>query len=126
MPLPPPLSPPHLASIHAWPVPLAQDLGAAPSIVFWSAITIGLCVALFWVVSLVRKRIREEPASEGPATGFTLSDLRQLHKAGQMTDEEFERAKAKIVAAGKQKAAQVQKPLAGRRQPPPPPPSSPP
>ena len=122
MSIPPPLQP-HDLPTSALTIPLAQDLGAAPSILFWSAITIGLCVALFWVVSLVRKRMREEPASEGPAAGFTLSDLRQLHKSGQMTDEEFERAKAKIVAAGKRMAAEVQSPLAGRRPPPSPPPA---
>lgn len=33
--------------------------------------------------------------------GFTLADLRQLHKAGKMTDEEFERAKAQLLAETK-------------------------
>ena len=41
--------------------------------------------------------------------GFTLSDLRELHKRGAMTDEEFERAKSQIVqsvqAAAARKAA---------------------
>jgi hypothetical protein len=61
----------------------------------------GLLVAML-IVSWVRKRLKEpdEPAS----AGFTLSDLRQLHKSGQMSDEEFERAKAKVVEAARRAA----------------------
>ena len=33
--------------------------------------------------------------------GFTLSDLRRMHKEGRMTDEEFEKAKMLIVGAAK-------------------------
>lgn len=55
-----------------------------------------LMIALLWVA---RKSIfgwmKEPDATSSP--GFTLSDLRQLHKSGAMTDEEFERAKAQIV-----------------------------
>src|SRR3712207_8783046 len=38
------------------------------------------------------------------SAGFTLADLRQLHKSGQMTDEEFEKAKSKVVEAAKRAA----------------------
>src|SRR5580698_8003810 len=43
--------------------------------------------------------------------GFTLGDLRHLHKTGQLSDEEFNRAKEKIVAAA-QRAAQRDAPVA--------------
>ena len=123
MPIPPvtslPLSEP-LDFPHSFP--LAQDSGAGGAIL-WSVVVIALCVGAFWLVSVVRKRFKEDAEiTAGPATGFTLSDLRQLHKSGQMTDAEFERAKEKIVEAGRRAAAQVQSPLAGRRNPPSPPP----
>ena len=38
----------------------------------------------------------EEPSSE---IGFTLGDLRRLHKSGQISDEEFEKARAQMIAA---------------------------
>jgi hypothetical protein len=114
------IPPSMLLTTHA---PLAQS-DAAPGAIFWSAIVIACCVGLFWVLSVVRKRIKDVPASDVPAAGFTLGDLRELHRSGQMTDEEFERARAKIVAAGKRVAAQVPDPLAGRRNPPSSPPSS--
>jgi hypothetical protein len=100
-------------------LPLAQDSGAGGAIL-WSVVVIALCVAAFWLVSVVRKRFKEDAEiAAGPATGFTLSDLRQLHKSGKMTDAEFERAKEKIVEAGRRAAAEVKSPLAGRRNPPP-------
>jgi hypothetical protein len=44
-------------------------------------------------------------SSDDTATGggFTLSDIRKLHKEGKMTDQEFETTKAIMV--GKAKAA---------------------
>jgi hypothetical protein len=62
-------------------------------------ILIGVLLVAMVIVTWVKKRLKEpdEPAS----AGFTLSDLRQLHKSGQMSDEEFERAKAKVVEAAR-------------------------
>jgi Short C-terminal domain len=62
------------------------------------AILVILIVGMY-VAVYVKKRLKEPDEPTGP--GFTLSDLRQLHKSGQMSDEEFERAKAKIVVAAK-------------------------
>ena len=62
----------------------------------WSLVLICLLVGGFFAISKLRQWLRDDDAPVSPI-GFTLSDLRQLHKQGQMTDEEFERAKAKIV-----------------------------
>jgi hypothetical protein len=67
-----------------------------------------------------RRRLTQPDESSG--TGFTLSDLRRLHKSGQMTDEEFERAKAKVVEAAR-RAAERDAATAGKT---PPGPSGPP
>ena len=66
------------------------------------AILVGVLIVAMVIVSWVRKRLKEpdQPVS----AGFTLSDLRQLHKSGRMTDEEFERAKAKVVEAARRAA----------------------
>ena len=48
--------------------------------------------------------------------GFTLSDLRRLHKAGQMTDEEFEKAKKILIGSVKAAAEKMgEKPREGPR-----------
>jgi uncharacterized membrane protein len=61
----------------------------------WSAILVALVVAGFMVVSYVRRRL-DRPEEAG-STDFTLADLRQLHRSGKISDQEFERAKAKIL-----------------------------
>ncbi len=73
------------------------------SIVVWSLLLIGLIVAGWLTVWQVRRRLQRDETPLGNA-GFTLSDLRQMHKSGQMSDEEFERAKAKIVEAARRTA----------------------
>ena len=61
---------------------------------------IALCVVGFLVTRWIRKRLLAKPdGSEG--TGFTLGDLRELHRSGKMSTEEFEKARALIVAAAK-------------------------
>ena len=70
------------------------------SIVVWSLSLIGLIVAGWLTVWQVRRRLQREDSPLGSA-GFTLSDLRRLHKSGQMSDAEFERAKAKVVDAAR-------------------------
>jgi len=109
----------------------ASTLGAsgAGGIFLWSIILIILLVIGAAGVMRLRRWLKEDDAPTG-GIGFTLSDLRQLHKQGQMTDEEFERARAKMVAAGRAMAEKMPHPLArpgqgpdqaaARRRPPPP------
>jgi hypothetical protein len=68
----------------------------------WSLALMGLVIAGLVVVSKVKKRMQQ--SDQPVSAGFTLSDLRQLHKSGQMSDEEFERAKAKVIEAAKRAA----------------------
>jgi hypothetical protein len=62
-----------------------------------SSVLFGLVLAAYVLISLVRRKLLDEQP-EAPA-GFTLPDLRQLHKEGKISDEEFERAKARIISA---------------------------
>jgi len=89
------------------------------SVIFWSVVLIGLLLAGFWVVITLRNWLKSEDIPSG-GIGFTLSDLRQLHREGKMTTEEFERAREKFIAAGKAMAAKLPDPLArDRKQTPP-------
>ena len=56
------------------------------------------CLAGLAFVLWVRKWVKDETPAARQEVGFTLSDLRALHKSGKMSDEEFERAREKIVA----------------------------
>jgi hypothetical protein len=64
---------------------------------------VGLLVVAAVLVGAIRKRMRREEAS--PPAGFTLGDLRQLAKEGKMTQEEYERAKNKVLEASKRATA---------------------
>jgi len=84
---------------------MLAEANSTQSIVFWSLLLIGLIVAGWLTVWQVRRRLqRDDPTGNA---GFTLSDLRQLHKSGQMTDEEFQRARDRVVEAAR-KAAERQ------------------
>ena len=97
---------------------LAQQPGQNIGPVFgWSLVLIALLVAGFFAISKLRQWLKEDD-TPAPAIGFTLSDLRQLHKQGKMTDEEFERAKGKIIGSAKAMAAKLPDPLARDRKPP--------
>jgi len=74
-------------------------------VIIWSLVLIVFLVAGFMLVAAVKKRMRDDEVSApGAAAGFTLSDLRQLHREGQISNEEFERAKEKIIGAAKKGA----------------------
>ena len=72
--------------------------------VVWMSLILIVAAIVGFIAVIQVKRWVNKP-DQSPATGFTLSDLRSLHRSGKMTDEEFEKAKALIVAAA-QKAAQ--------------------
>ena len=93
-------------------IPLAEAMDAV-RVVGWSLVLIALLLIGFYAVTRLRHWMREDEPAVG--IGFTLSDLRQLHREGKMTDEEFERAKAKIVAGAKAMAAKLPDPLARNR-----------
>src|SRR5688572_4124331 len=104
-------------SMHIVP-PILAESGMA-SVVFWSLVLIALLLGGYFTVMWLRRTLKEEDDAPSPI-GFTLSDLRQLHREGKMTDEEFERARGKMVAAAKEMAAKLPDPLARERRPPPP------
>jgi hypothetical protein len=68
-------------------------------IIWWSLVLIAFLVLGFYAVAKV-KQWAKRPDDES-ATGFSLGDLRALHKAGKLSTEEFEKAKALIVEAAK-------------------------
>src|SRR3982750_749977 len=80
--------------------PLASSTGDPAAVIFWSLILFGLIVGAFWAVVVIKKRVMDDE-EEGGGEGFGLGELRQLHRAGQLSDEECEKAKAALVVTGK-------------------------
>ena len=80
---------------------LAQPEQSTSRVMIWAVVLILALMLLFGVVVIYRKWMNTDDTPSGP--GFTLSDLRRLHKEGKMTTQEFE--KAKTVLIGSLKAA---------------------
>jgi ABC-type iron transport system FetAB permease component len=76
-------------------LPLAQSQRGMGSVFFWLLVLIGLVIVAAVLVLYLRKWYSSPDVT--PSAGFTLGDIRQLHREGQMTDEEFEKAKALIL-----------------------------
>lgn len=70
-------------------------------VIITSAWLLAAVVGVAAVVFIVR---RLTSAAQAPVQEpFTLDDLRKLHQQGQLSDEEFERAKAKIAVRLKER-----------------------
>ena len=77
---------------------LAQSPAAAGRVVFWCGVLLiaaaGLALAAWWL----RRRLIADDDAEPLPMGFSLSDLRKMHERGELSDEEFEHAKRRMVA----------------------------
>jgi hypothetical protein len=90
---------------------LAQS-GDTSDLILPTLIILVIIALLIASIAVIRKKMftpADDPAND-PMAGFSLSSLRQLVKQGKMTPEEFEAAKAQIVARA-QRASEKQKPV---------------
>lgn len=72
----------------------------------WLLVLIGVVIAGGVLIMFIRRRLQDDLASSSP--GFTLQDLRNLHARGELTNDEFERAKTQMI--GNLKSAAKAKP----------------
>lgn len=75
--------------------PLRSDSPPILKMIVPLAVVIIVAGVLLAGLSIVRRKMRQDAAAS--AKDFSLGDLRTLHREGKLTDEEFERAKAKLV-----------------------------
>jgi hypothetical protein len=61
----------------------------------WLLVLLGVIIVGGVIIFLARRYMQSGGASQ--AVGFTLHDLRQMHGAGEINDEEFERAKSQMI-----------------------------
>jgi hypothetical protein len=62
----------------------------------WLALFIGVVIAGAILLMVLRRHMQRDQRQ--PQVGFTLDDLRRLHGSGDLSDEEFNRAKAAMIA----------------------------
>jgi hypothetical protein len=96
------------STLFTHPFVLAEaDMAGA---IFWSVVTLTLLIFGMMGAARLKRKFKQEDANPAPAMGFTLSDLRQMHRAGQLTDAEFEKAKEKVVLAAQKVAERAAPP----------------
>jgi len=77
--------------------------GSQGDIVFWCSVLMAAVVVLFAIAALAKRRSQEwQQHDTGIKLSFTLDDVRQMHAAGQLSDEEAERMRAKIIAKSRE------------------------
>jgi hypothetical protein len=81
---------------------MLANVDSAISIWLWSMVLLVLVIVAFALVAWARRRMLADKGSS--ASGFTLGELRRLHREGTLTDQEYERAKAGLLAAAKSAA----------------------
>jgi len=67
------------------------------AIFVWSLVLLAVVIVGFGLAVWVKRRLQQQ--DEGPTIGFSLADLRELHRTGKISDEEFERARGKMAAS---------------------------
>ena len=91
-------------------LPLATPDGASAVIrsVFWVLLTIVVTVVLILLALAIKKRFSGggEPGPGPIGGGFTVGDLRRMRDNGEISDDEFERARERIVAGAKRRLAE--------------------
>ena len=92
-------SPSAVAPALPLPVFLAQQAGRHAQEIVLYLVLIVLGAAVIALVGFLMHRWMRRP--DEPTTTFGLAELRQMHREGKLTDEEFERAKAVMVASVK-------------------------
>jgi len=71
--------------------------GSSPGHVFHELGLLVVLVIVVVVVALVLRKRFTGSEPQMPATGFSISDLRDMHRKGQISDKEFESAKTLVV-----------------------------
>lgn len=83
---------------------LAQQTDTV-GVLIWALLLIVLVIALFGAVEGFKRWLRRDHQETGAIGGFTLDELRRMHREGKLSDEEFEATRRRLVAAAQSAAA---------------------
>ncbi|MGP1310571.1 MAG: SHOCT domain-containing protein [Phycisphaerales bacterium] len=74
----------------------AAQASGAGQIALWSVALMLAAIIGFWFAIWLRKRLTTE--EEGSGEGLTLGALRTMHARGELSDEEYDAARAAVLA----------------------------
>lgn len=67
-------------------------------VIFWCVVLLLVSIAAAALVFWIRRRMLQDDYPT-VSTGFSLADFREMHQRGELSDEEFEAARARLIAA---------------------------
>lgn len=87
------------AFLASAPAPMHTRETLFSDVLPWLILLFGLVIAGGVIIFWARRSLQAAATQNANAAGFSLHELRELHKNGELTDEEFERARAAIIGA---------------------------
>jgi uncharacterized membrane protein len=82
---------------------------------FWSGVIMAVAVVGFVAIMIFKRLWRHGDAPAAQEAGFSLADLRAMRDRGEITPEEYEQTRAKVIAQVKKLATEPPKPKPGPR-----------
>ena len=82
----------------------AASSGDAFDALFWAGVLIVVVVVGGFVLMWLRARLFKADESDHAGDGGMLEDLRRARRSGKLTDEQFERARDRVLRAAKGEA----------------------
>ena len=81
---------------------LAQDF-RWNDMLLWSSLLAGMVIFLGLVAALVRRWLNKQGEDDtlGNPTGFSLHELKQMRDSGQLSEDEYETAREKLIAGSR-------------------------
>lgn len=71
---------------------------AVSEVLTWLLVALGIMVLGATVAMILYRRLMRRWRNTTPPTGFTLDQLRQLRDQGQLTEQEYQRARQAVLA----------------------------
>lgn len=72
-------------------------------VALWMLVVIAAAAAMFAAVVLIKRKL-DAATPHGDAPPFTLEELRRLHRNGDLTDAQYEKARSQVIAKTTQAA----------------------
>ncbi len=77
--------------------PLAQSGSGAGEVVLWGSIIIAIILVGGLIVFQIRKRLLRAEGGSGMDDPFGLQELRDLKKSGQISEQEYQTLRTKVI-----------------------------
>jgi len=97
--------------MHAFPASILADAADIPAVIFRALVLIVIAIAAMYAVLRLRRWLKEDDVPTG-GIGFSLGDLRAMHRRGEISDAEFEKARSQMLDGAKKLAETLPDPLA--------------